>query len=103
MKKASNETFAWSAAGSATFEIGRSTILNFASCTFFSITRLVPFSFTTRSSFGQVEGGGLDAAIAVAGGEDDVDDADRRERAELRVAVARVDRQRVLELLQVRR
>ena len=27
---------------------------NLASCTFFSITRLVPFSFTTRSSFGRL-------------------------------------------------
>ena len=41
-------------AGSATFEIGSSTILNFASCTFLSITRLVPFSRTTRSSFGRL-------------------------------------------------
>jgi hypothetical protein len=42
------------AAGSAILEIGSSTILNFASCMFFSITRLVPFSLTTRSSFGRL-------------------------------------------------
>ena len=74
---------------------------NLASCTFFSITRLVPFSRDDALVVGQVVGGGLHAAVAVAGGEDLVDDADRRERAELRVAVARIDRQVVLELLQV--
>ena len=55
VKNASNEIFAWSAAGSAIFEIGSSTILNFASCMFFSMTRLVPFSLTTRSSFGRLK------------------------------------------------
>ena len=62
---------------------------NFASCTFFSITRLVPFSLTTRSSFGRLKAAVCTPRLRVAGGEDDVDDADRRERAELRVAVAR--------------
>ena len=30
-------------------------MLNFASCTFLSITRLVPFSLTTRSSLGRLK------------------------------------------------
>ena len=49
----------------------------------------------------QVVGGRLHAAVAVARREDDVDDADRRERAELRVAQRRLDRQAVLEPLQL--
>ena len=49
---------------------------------------------------GQVERGRLHAAIAVAGREHGVDDGDRRQRAELRVAVLRVDRQGVLDRLQ---
>ena len=39
---------------SATAEIGTSTFWNFASCTFFSITRFEPFSVMTRSSFGRL-------------------------------------------------
>ena len=54
VKNASNDRFFWSAAESATFEIGTSTRLNLASCMFFSITRLVPFSLTTRSSLGRL-------------------------------------------------
>ena len=50
---------------------------------------------------GQVEGRGLHAAIGVARREHGVDDADRRQRAELRVAVLRIDRQVVLDLLQL--
>ena len=34
--------------------IGTSTFSNFASCTFFSITRFEPFSLITRSSFGRL-------------------------------------------------
>ena len=44
-----------SAAARATCAMGSSTLSNFASCTFFSITRLVPFSFTTRSSLGRLK------------------------------------------------
>ena len=51
----------------------------------------------------QVERRGLDAAVAVAGGVDLVDDGDRRQRAELRVAVLRIDRQVVLDVLQLAR
>src|SRR5947199_360234 len=50
----------------------------------------------------QVVGRGLHAAVAVAAGKDDVDHLDRRQRAERRVAQRRIDRQVVLELLQVR-
>ena len=89
------------AGGRTTFEIGRSVFANFASCTFFSITRLVPFSRTTRSSFGQVERRGLNAAVAVARGVDLVDHDDRRQRAQLRVALLRIDRQVVLDVLQL--
>ena len=55
VKKASKSTFGWSAGASATFEMGTSTFSNFACCAFFSITRLVPFSATTRSSFGRLK------------------------------------------------
>ena len=55
MKKASNDTRFWSAGGSATLAIGSSTVRNFASCTFFSITRLLPFSRITRSSLGRLK------------------------------------------------
>src|SRR6185295_9786907 len=51
----------------------------------------------------QVEGGGLDAAVRVAGGEHLVDDNDGREAAELRVAVLRIDRQVALDVLQLGR
>ena len=54
MKKASNETFAWSPVESATLAIGTSTRSNFACCMFFSMTRLAPFSRITRSSFGRL-------------------------------------------------
>ena len=54
MKNASKETSARSAADSATVEMGVNTVSNLASCTFFSITRLAPFSRTTRSSFGRL-------------------------------------------------
>ena len=70
---------------------------------FFSITRLLPFSLHDPLVVGQVVGGGLHAAVAVAGGEDDVDHADGGQRAELRIAVAGVDGQRVLQPLQLRR
>ena len=64
---------------------------------FFSITRLVPFSRDDPLVVGQVEGGGLHAAVAVAGREDVVHDADGGQAAELRVAQGRVDGQVVLE------
>ena len=48
-----NEIYA--AGDSTIFEIGVSVLANFASCTFLSITRLVPFSRTTRSSFGRLK------------------------------------------------
>ena len=54
MKKASKSRFCWSAGASAIREIGTSTVSNFARCVFFSITRLLPFSATTRSSFGRL-------------------------------------------------
>jgi hypothetical protein len=49
---------------------------------------------------GQVEGGGLDAAIAVAGREHGIDHRDRREGPQLGIAILRIDRQVVLDLLQ---
>ena len=42
-------------AGSATLAMGTSTMRNLASCTFLSITRLLPFSPMTRSSFGRLK------------------------------------------------
>ena len=49
----------------------------------------------------QVERRGLHGAVAVAGGVDLVDHDDRRQRAELRVALLRIDRQVVLDVLQL--
>ena len=63
----------------------------------------MPFSAIDALVVGQVEGRGLHAAVAVAGREDGVDDANRRQRAELRVAILRIDRQVVLDLLQLAR
>ena len=84
----------------ATFEIGTSTLSNLACWLFFSITRLLPFFADHALVVGQVERGGLHAAIGVAGREHGVDHRDRRQRAELRVAVLRIDRQVVLDVLQ---
>ena len=50
---------------------------------------------------GEIKGGGLDAAVGVAGAEDEIDDANRRVAAKLRAAVARIEREIVFELLQV--
>ena len=44
-----------SSMGRATRETGTSTFSNFASCVFLSITRLEPFSWTTRSSLGRLK------------------------------------------------
>ena len=82
-------------------QIGCSTVSNFASWLFFSMTRFEPFSRDHALVVRQVEGRGLHAAIAVAGREHRVDDADGRQRAELGVAVFRIDRQVVLDLLQL--
>ena len=49
----------------------------------------------------QVVGRGLHAVIAIARVEDFVDHANRRCRAQLRVAILRFDREIVLDLLQV--
>src|SRR4030095_9129413 len=81
VKNASNDTsFCW-AAGSVTFAIGRGTLFHFSSCT---VLR-------------------LHAARAAAGRENHVHDPDGRHRTQLRSAVLRIDRQRVLELLEVAR
>ena len=56
VKKASNDSALLIARrDSTTFEIGTSVFANFASWTFFSITRLAPFSRITRSSFGRLK------------------------------------------------
>ena len=55
VKNASKDTSFRSAAGRATAAIGIRTFANFASWTFFSMTRLEPFSFTTRSSLGRLK------------------------------------------------
>ena len=60
---------------------------NFASWMFFSITRFAPFSRDDALVVRQVERRGLHRAIAVAGGEDLIHHDDRRERAELWIAV----------------
>ena len=54
MKNGSNATAARSALPSATSAMGRSTFANFASWTFFSMTRFEPLSRTIRSSFGRL-------------------------------------------------
>ena len=68
---------------------------------FFSITRFEPFSANDALVVGQVEGRCLHAAIAIARREDGVDDANRRQRTQLGVAILRIDRQVVLDLLQL--
>ena len=50
---------------------------------------------------GQIEGRGADAVRAIARREDFVHHANRRSGAQLRIAVARIDRQVVLHFLQV--
>ena len=55
VKNASNETSACSAGRSVTCEMGVRTRWNLASWTFFSMTRLEPFSRTTRSSLGRLK------------------------------------------------
>ena len=54
-----------------------------------------------RSSFGRLKAAVCTPWLRVAGGEHDVHDADRRVTAELRAAELLVDRQVVLELLQL--
>ena len=49
----------------------------------------------------QIEGRGLHAAVRVARGEHDVDDRQRRKAGELRIAILRIDRQHVLDALQL--
>ena len=49
----------------------------------------------------KIERGSLHAAVAFAGAEDFVDDANRRRRAELRISITRIHRQIVFQLLQV--
>ena len=101
VKNASNCTRGRSAAASAREAIGCSTRRNFASCVFFSIVRLVPFSSTTRSSLGRLNAAVCTPRLPSPAAVDDVDDADRRERAELRVAEGGIDGQAVLEALQL--
>ena len=54
MKNASNETSVRSVDGNASAAIGVSTRWNFASWTFFSMTRFEPWSRMTRSSLGRL-------------------------------------------------
>ena len=54
VKNESKSTSFWSAARSTSFEIGVSVDLNFASCTFLSITRLEPRWLMMRSSLGRL-------------------------------------------------
>ena len=103
VKNASNETFRWSAADNATLLIGTRTWLNFASCMFFSMTRLVPFSFTTRSSFGR-----LNAAVWTPRFPSPAANTTLTTRMGASAPSAGlryfgIDRQRALERLQVRR
>ena len=62
--------------------------------------RLDPFSLDDAFVVRQIEGSGLHAVIAIAGTEDFVDDDDRREGAEFRVAIFRIDRQMIFDVLQ---
>ena len=83
MKNASNDTSFCCAAGSATFAIGSRTIVELRVLHVLQHHALGALLADDALVVGQVEGGGLHAAVAVAGREDDVDDADRRQRAEL--------------------
>ena len=60
---------------------------NFASCTFFSMTRLLPFSAVTRSSLGRLKAAVCTPARASPPMTTSIHDPDRRHGAELRVPV----------------
>ena len=101
MKKDSNESSCCWAGASTTREIGIKVLLNFASCTFFSMIALRAFFFHHALIVRQIESGGLHAAVSFARAEDFVDDANRRRRAQLWIAILRIDRQIVFQFLQV--
>ncbi len=92
-----------SAGASATLLMGTSTLANFASCTFFSIVRLVPISLRDALVVGQVERRGLDAPVGVTRAEDRVHHPDGRHRPDLRVPQLGIDGQVVLDVLQLAR
>ena len=104
MKNASNDDVLLVApAGSATFAIGTSTCWNFASCTFFSITRFVPFSLTTRSSFGRLNAAVCTPRLASPAVKTTLTTRIGASAPSFGLRYFGIDRQRVLELLQVAR
>ena len=102
MKNASKTTFFWSAGGERDLADRHEHAVELRVLHVLQHDALGALLLHDPLVVRQVERRRLHAAVAVAGREHDVDDADRRERAELRVAVLRIDWQRVLEFLQVR-
>ena len=80
VKKASKDTFARSAGASATFEIGTQDDVELRLLHVLQHHPLAALLADDPLVVGQVEGGGLHAAVAVAGREHEVDDPDRRQR-----------------------
>ena len=100
VKNASNAMLPWSPDASATFEIGTSTLSNFACWLFFSITRLLPFSRITRSSLGRLNAAVCTPRLASPAENTVLTTAIGASAPSLRIAVLRIDRQVVLDVLQ---
>ena len=101
MKKASNATLPWSVGGEHDLrdrheDLGELGVLHVLQHHALGAL-LLQHALVVR----QVEGRGLHAAVGVARGEHDVDDGQRRKAGELRVAILRIDRQHVLDALQL--
>ena len=101
VKNASNATFGWSRGGERHL---RDRLQHHPELRFLVVLQHHALGALLRDHalvVRQVERRRLHAAVGVARREHGVDDADRRQRAELRVAVLRIDRQVVLDLLQL--
>ena len=102
MKNASNDSVLLIGGRRATLLIGTSTRLNFASCMFFSITRLVPFSLTTRSSFGRLKAAVCTPRLPSPAVKTTLTTRMGASAPSCGLRYFGIDRQGVLELLQVR-
>ena len=88
-------------AGSTRLEIGTSDAVEIWPPARSSASRACSLLLNHALVVRQIVSRGLHAVVAVAGGEDLVHHADGRGRADLRIAILRIDRQVVLDLLQV--
>ena len=81
--------------------MGISVFSNLAFWIFFSITRFEPFSLTTFLSLGRLNAAVWTPLLPSPPEKDDIHYPNRRERTELWIAVLRIDRNVVLEFLQI--